>query len=91
LEGRVEVPAGEVDVRACRADGIGDPRQRLLPVQERLDAAAGARRARRRAGPAAVGRRIDRRAAAVAPQPPRVVGADEPLDRLAGEVVQAIQ
>ena len=90
-EGRVEVPAGEVDVRACRADRVRDPRQRLGPVQERLDAAARARRARRRAGPAAVGRRVDRLTAAVAPQPPRVVGADEPLDRLADEIVQPVQ
>src|SRR5213075_966679 len=90
-EGRVEVPAGEMDVRACRADRVRYPRQRLGPVQERLDAATRARRARRRAGPAAVEPRIDRQTAAVAPQPPRVVGTDEPLDRLADEIVQAVQ
>ena len=48
----VEVPAGEVDVRARRADRVCDARQGLGPVEKRLYAAAGARRERCRAGPA---------------------------------------
>jgi hypothetical protein len=76
-----------MDVRACRADRVRDPRQRLGPVQERLDAATRARRARRRTGPVAVGRRIDRQTAAVPPQPSSVVGTNDPLDRLADEIV----
>ena len=52
-EGGIEVPAREVDVRARRANRVGDPRQRLSPVQEWLDAAAGTRRERRGARPAA--------------------------------------
>ena len=87
----VEVPAGEVDVRARRADRVRDARQRLGPVEERLDAAAGARRERCGPRPAAVGRRIDRLRAAAAPQPPGVVGANGPLDRLADEIVEAVQ
>src|SRR6185369_6976832 len=80
-----------VDVRACRPDRVRDPRQRLAPVDERLDAAAGAWRECGRARPAGVARRIDRLRAASAPQPAGVVSADGALDRLAEKIVQAVQ
>jgi hypothetical protein len=89
-EGRVEVPAGEVDVRARRANRVCDPRQRLASVYERLDTASGARRERRGARPA-VGHRVDRLPAPLPPKAPHVVAVDDALDRLAHEIVEAVQ
>src|SRR5437588_12824429 len=84
------MPAREVDVRARRANGVRDSRQRRASVDEGLDAAARARLERRIAGPA-TGGRVDRLPAAVPPQPQHVAGADRALDRLADEVVQPVQ
>ena len=89
-KGGVEVPAREVDVGARRPDRIRDPRQRLASIHEGHDTAASARRERRRACPA-VTSRVDGPRAAVPPQPPHVMGADGSLDRLADEVVEAVQ
>ena len=89
-EGGVEVPAGEMDVRARRANRVGDPRQRLGAVHQQLDAAAGPWRERRRAGPASR-HGVDRGTAAVPAEPPRVMGAHGALDRLADDVVDAVQ
>jgi len=85
------VPAGEMDVRACRPNPVGDTRQCLAPVEERLEAATGAWRERSRARPPAVGRGLDRLTAAAAAKPAGVVRAHDPLDRLADEIVQAVQ
>ena len=87
----VEVPAREVDVRARRANRIRDARQRLAPVEERLDPAAGPRRERRGARPTAVRRRIDRLGATAPAQAPGVMGADGALERLPDEIVQAVE
>jgi hypothetical protein len=87
----IEVPPGEVDVRAGRPDRLGDPRQRFPTVDEGLDAATRARRERCRLGPTAVGRWVDCLPTATTPQPPRVLGADHSLERLADYVVEAVQ
>ena len=72
------------------ANRVRDPRQRLAPVDERLDAAAGTRRERRGARPAAR-RRIDRLGATVPARRRRVMGADGALDRVPDEIVEAVE
>jgi hypothetical protein len=73
-EGRSELPAREVDVRARPGDLIGDPRERFLTVDEHLEPATLARR-RIACSPAAA-RNIEYLCPADPSQSPRVMRHD---------------
>ena len=89
-ERRIEVPPCEVDVRACRVDGLRDPGQRLLAVCEQLYATGLARRKGRRIRPTPrLG--IDRADPATTAEATDMVGADRALDELADEGVQPVE
>ncbi len=88
-KGRREGPAREQDGRLCLRDRGFELRQRLLTVDQHLDAVAVA--CGRVAGaPEPVGRRLQRVSPAGACQPAPVVRADEPLDARAELVVQPV-
>src|SRR5262249_19655754 len=87
LERRVDVPAGDVNVRTRRREALGDPLARLRTVDQDLDVAVLPRRWITRRPRRLVG--VQRALQAVAAQTPPVVGRHEALDRVAGEGVDA--